>query len=323
MAQVNETLEPAPADRRPDPRHRASRRRVGRRLADQRRAAAARPGRAYRSRRRRYPADQESARLDQRVPPALRGPRSEMYTERSTTCSTTWTCLLEERAETERQLRQFVADASHELRTPLTSIKGYAELARRDGRTLPTTAGGDSPDRGEADRMSTLVEDLAAAGAGWTRDGRCSIEDRRSVRGRGRDFQGLRVSASDHPISVDLPDVPVAIMGTRVVCAVAGNLVANAVRHTPPGHAGERVGHGRAGHRRPHRHRSRPGFPRISSPTPSIGSPGLMTHAPECRGAADSVCRSWLPSVSAHHGTVELRKQSARTSVTVRLDRTS
>ncbi|WP_457832150.1 histidine kinase dimerization/phospho-acceptor domain-containing protein, partial [Staphylococcus aureus] len=38
-----------------------------------------------------------------------------------------------EREETERRLRQFLADASHELRTPLTSIRGFAELFRLHG----------------------------------------------------------------------------------------------------------------------------------------------------------------------------------------------
>ena len=34
------------------------------------------------------------------------------------------------RAESEKQMRRFVADASHELRTPLAGIRGFAELYR-------------------------------------------------------------------------------------------------------------------------------------------------------------------------------------------------
>ncbi len=37
-----------------------------------------------------------------------------------------------QRARSEDRLRSFLADASHELRTPLTSIRGYAELLRKD-----------------------------------------------------------------------------------------------------------------------------------------------------------------------------------------------
>ena len=41
---------------------------------------------------------------------------------------------LRARHESETRVRQFVADASHELRTPLASIRGYAELSRRETR---------------------------------------------------------------------------------------------------------------------------------------------------------------------------------------------
>jgi signal transduction histidine kinase len=40
---------------------------------------------------------------------------------------------VEERAEFERRLREFLAAAGHELRNPLTTISGYAELARTGG----------------------------------------------------------------------------------------------------------------------------------------------------------------------------------------------
>lgn len=44
---------------------------------------------------------------------------------------------LSARHASEMQLRRFVADASHELRTPLASIRGYAELSRREPEPVP------------------------------------------------------------------------------------------------------------------------------------------------------------------------------------------
>ena len=46
---------------------------------------------------------------------------------------------LHARHDSEMQVRQFVADASHELRTPLASIRGYAELTRRETEPVPPT----------------------------------------------------------------------------------------------------------------------------------------------------------------------------------------
>lgn len=68
---------------------------------------------------------------------------------------------LQEKVRSEKRLRDFVADASHELRTPLTSIKGYAELVKRDLDNLP------EPHRtavlrinAEADRLGVIVDEL-------------------------------------------------------------------------------------------------------------------------------------------------------------------
>ena len=68
---------------------------------------------------------------------------------------------LNARHRSEQRVRQFVADASHELRTPLASIKGYAELSRREPDAVPesvTHAMGRI--ESEASRMGSLVEDL-------------------------------------------------------------------------------------------------------------------------------------------------------------------
>jgi two-component system, OmpR family, sensor kinase len=63
--------------------------------------------------------------------------------------------------ETDRHLRQFVADASHELRTPIAAVSAYAELFERGAHErpddLPRVISGI---RTETDRMDRLVSDL-------------------------------------------------------------------------------------------------------------------------------------------------------------------
>ena len=86
------------------------------------RRAAARPGRG-RPRR---------ARARPRTPTPA--PRSARSAPRSTRCSSHVGDALNARQQSETRVRQFVADASHELRTPLASIRGYAELTRRETR---------------------------------------------------------------------------------------------------------------------------------------------------------------------------------------------
>lgn len=71
--------------------------------------------------------------------------------------------MLEEVRDSERRIKQFLADASHELRTPLTTLRGYTDLYEsgilRDEAEISDAM---RRIRTEADRMNRIVTDLLA-----------------------------------------------------------------------------------------------------------------------------------------------------------------
>jgi len=138
-----------------------------------------------------------------------------------------------QRTASEDRLRRFLADASHELRTPLTSIRGYAELLRKDALN-----GEDDREKAlariesEAARMGVLVEDLLTL----ARIGEGPEPERVRV-----DLAPLVADATADARAMD-PSRKITIVAPRPV-AVAGdeqrlrqliqNLLANALAHTP------------------------------------------------------------------------------------------
>lgn len=143
---------------------------------------------------------------------------------------------LRARQDSEMRVRQFVADASHELRTPLASIRGYAELSRREREPVPpsvTHALGRV--ESETMRMSTLVDDLlllARLDAGRPLDRNPVDLSLLAV-----DVVGdAHAAAPSHQWRLDLPDEPVEVKGdSDRLHQVVANLLANARSHTPSG----------------------------------------------------------------------------------------
>jgi two-component system OmpR family sensor kinase len=140
-----------------------------------------------------------------------------------------------QRARSEDRLRSFLADASHELRTPLTSIRGYAELLRKDAlddqgsreRAL-------SRIEKEAARMGSLVGDLAIL----AREGEGPEPARYRV-----DLAAVTAEAVADAKTIDasrsielraLAEVPVLADDARLEQMVH-NLLGNALGHTPKG----------------------------------------------------------------------------------------
>ncbi|HET6665705.1 MAG TPA: HAMP domain-containing sensor histidine kinase, partial [Intrasporangium sp.] len=120
---------------------------------------------------------------------------------------------LNARHSSEQRVRQFVADASHELRTPLASIKGYAELSKRESNPVPqsvTHAMGRI--ESEAGRMGSLVEDLlllARLDAGRPLDTE-SVDVSMLVVNAVSD---AHAAAPSHEWKLDLPPEPVEVRG--------------------------------------------------------------------------------------------------------------
>jgi two-component system OmpR family sensor kinase len=140
------------------------------------------------------------------------------------------------------QVRQFVADASHELRTPLASIRGYAEVFRRqrtDGRTPAPEDVDHMLRRVEAEsmRMSVLVDDLlllARLDAG--RDLELGEVDLSVVVLDA--VSDASVAGPAHSWRVDIPPVAVLLPGDAArLHQVLANLLANVRTHTPEGTA--------------------------------------------------------------------------------------
>ena len=141
---------------------------------------------------------------------------------------------LSERIESERRLRQFLADASHELRTPVATIRGYAELFRAGAIREPTEfEGAMARMEAESIRLSRLVADMTTL----------ARLDRLETRPRGvvrldriaaDVVSDLRVRAPDRVVTTRL--VQVSVTGdVDEIHQVLANLVDNASRHTPPG----------------------------------------------------------------------------------------
>jgi two-component system OmpR family sensor kinase len=140
------------------------------------------------------------------------------------------------RHASETQVRQFVADASHELRTPVTSIRGYAELVRRQGSAVPDdVAQALRRVEGEAVRMSDLVDDLLLLAR--LDAGRELADDPVDLTALVLDVvSDAHAAGPGHHWRVDLPPAAVQVPGDESrLHQVLANLLANVRTHTPPG----------------------------------------------------------------------------------------
>lgn len=141
---------------------------------------------------------------------------------------------LANRAASEARLRRFAADASHELRTPLSAIRGYAELALRQGGPVP----GDVTHalervQSESARMTVLVDELLLL---------ARLDAGRPLATEPVDLTMLTIEATSdtrvanptHRWRLELPDEPLTVRGDELrLRQVLSNLLSNAAKHTP------------------------------------------------------------------------------------------
>jgi two-component system, OmpR family, sensor kinase len=139
-----------------------------------------------------------------------------------------------QRTMSEDRLRQFLADASHELRTPLTTIRGYAELLRKDA--LPDDVAREQAlvriER-EAVRMGDLVGDLLTiARLGEEQEpAPLEIDLVKVVTDAVTDARAVNGNRSISLVATE----PVWVAGDEPrLGQIIHNLIGNALAHTPP-----------------------------------------------------------------------------------------
>jgi two-component system OmpR family sensor kinase len=175
----------------------------------------------------------EGRGLDRRVPEA--DPESEVgqLAQSMNTLLAAVETQFAARLESERRMRQFLADASHELRTPLTSIRGYAELARMQRAAGETEDDNLSRIESEGTRMSRLVEDLLVLARGD--QGNAPQRELLEIADVLDDVvAGSRAAYPERRIDLEVaPGLQIVGDRDQLVQAVR-NLVTNAAMHTRP-----------------------------------------------------------------------------------------
>ena len=228
---------------------------------------------------------------------------------------------LRTRADSEDQLRRFIADASHELRTPIAVVRSHAELAQREGEgALPPNVT-HSLERiaAQSERMGHLVEDLLLLAR--LDSGRpLAAEPVDVVRVVLDAVDDARIASPTHRWRLVLPDDPIEVVGDpHALAQVVSNLVANAAAHTPAGTVVTVSLSAAAGHAR-----------LVVSDTGPGMAADVTAHAFDRfgRGSGErAVTRGssglGLPIVAAivaaHHGRVDLDSTAAGTTVRVDL----
>src|SRR6201994_4373273 len=229
---------------------------------------------------------------------------------------------LANRAASETRLRRFAADASHELRTPLSAIRGYAELALRQGGPVPQdVTHALERVQSESARMSVLVDELLLL---------ARLDAGRPLATEPADLTMLtieatsdaRVASPSHRWRLELPDEPLMVRGDELrLRQVLSNLLSNGAKHTP---ADSEITVGVAatsGTVQLTVTDNGPGIPPDLLPElfeRFVRGDSSRSYAAGSTGLGLAIVKA---VVAAHHGTVGVISQPGRTSFTIVLPR--
>jgi signal transduction histidine kinase len=134
---------------------------------------------------------------------------------------------------------EFVSIVSHEFRTPLTGIQGFSEMMRDEVLTMPEVqeyAGDINKDARRLARLITDMLDLDRMESGKMTLNSEAVDLNRVVGDAAAQF---RLSAADHPIELDLDDLPPVRGDPDRLTQVVTNLLSNAIKYSPSGGAVE------------------------------------------------------------------------------------
>ncbi|HET6614951.1 MAG TPA: HAMP domain-containing sensor histidine kinase [Dehalococcoidia bacterium] len=141
-------------------------------------------------------------------------------------------------SQSQRMMKDLLANVSHELKTPLTSIQGFSQ-AMLDGAAQDEESARDSARiiNEEANRMRALVEDLLLLSqieTGQVLMQHTHVDLGALLEHMMERFQ-FAVRDGDIRTGVSIGHLPMVHGDARRLEQVFSNLMENAVRHTPPG----------------------------------------------------------------------------------------
>jgi len=144
---------------------------------------------------------------------------------------------LKVRERSQRQMRQFVADASHELRTPLSAIRGYTELLAATEHFSEDGQRSINRVLEQSSRMSNLVEQLLLL-ARLEESNSYTFKRANLVELAREITEDFRITAQDHEwvFAASPADVPVNC-DSAALRRVITNLLGNARKHTSAGNS--------------------------------------------------------------------------------------